>query len=153
MRFNPILAVLFLAISGAGTAVAQEEEGEESVAFREPLYMSEVDQDMRTPQAVRVGGVVFVSALNGTGETFEEQLRVVYIRLQSILGNFGLSMDDVAQERIYVKEGAALKGLEERRLLVYDEETAPASTLVRVAGFEQSGTLVSIELIAVASPE
>lgn len=122
-------------------------------AFREPLYFSDVDRDNRSPQAVRVGGVVFVSALSGPGDTVEAQARVAYMRLQSVLGNYGLTMADVAQERVYVKDGAPTWKLGELRPLFYGEDSGPATTLLKVAGFEEEGTLIAIELIAVANPE
>lgn len=130
----------------------QDEEAEE-VGFREPLFLSEMDKDARTPQAVRVGGVVFVAAMTSPGADLDEQTRTIYMRLQSVLGNYGLSMADVAQERIYLKSGIASEGLQERRAFVYREEFAPATTLVRVSGFENEDALISIELIAVANPE
>lgn len=148
--FLLLVAMLFPAFAGA---YGQEEDGEAEVGFREPLFLSELDKDARAPQAVRVGGVVFVAAMSSPGESLEVQVKTIYMRLQSILGNYGLSMADVAQERIYLKQGVPLQKLSERREFVYGESTAPARTLVRVAGFEDEATLISIELIAVANPE
>lgn len=125
---------------------------DEEPTFREPLYYSDVDRDQRTPQAVRVGGVVFVAAMSAPGPNLEEQLKTIYIRLQSVLGNYGLRMSDVAQERVYLRTGQSYLVASDARLLVYGEETAPAVSLVEVAGFEDDRTLVEIELIAVANP-
>lgn len=150
MRFNAFLLYVLIGAFSVGWGVsAQELEPE----FREELYFSEVDRDIRSPQAVRVGGVVFVSALSAGGATLEEQLQTIYIRMQSILGNYGLRMADVAQERIYLKSGQSYEVARERRSIVYGGEAAPALALVEVSGFEDREALVSIELIAVASPD
>ncbi len=150
MRFNANVFLLFLFVVTLNfSANAQDDVP----SFREELYYSEVDRDQRTPQAVRVGGVVFVSAMSAPGETLEEQLKTCYIRLQSVLGNYGLRMADVAQERVYLKSGQASDVMRSARLTVYNVGSAPASTMVTVDGFENSSTLVEIELIAVANPE
>ncbi len=150
MRFNANIAVMgLLALSPFLGAYGQEEEP----AFREPLYFSDVDREQRTPQAVRVGGVIFVSAMSAPGDTIDEQLRTVYIRLQSVLGNYGLRMSDVAQERVYLKNGQSYESVKSARFLFYGEESAPASTVVEVLGFENAMTLVEIELIVVANPD
>ncbi|MDQ8185322.1 RidA family protein [Pelagicoccus sp. SDUM812002] len=150
MSFNANIGALFLAITFfVFGAFGQDEEA----SFREPLFFSDLDKDQRTPQAVRVGGVVFVSALDAPGGTLEEQLRTIYIRLQSVLGNYGMRMGDVAQERIYLKKGASYDAATAARQIVYKEGAGPALTIVEVAGFENAGTLVEIELIAVANPE
>ena len=150
MRFNVFLSFVALFSSVFGTVAIAEEE---VPAFREPLYFSDVDRENRSPQAVRVGGVVFVSAISGRGSTIEQQTRTAYMRLQSILGNYGLKMADVAQERVFVKEGVSLDALIPLRPLFYGEDSGPASTLVRVAGFEDPNAMVSIEVVAVANPE
>lgn len=142
-----LILALYLVFSSAR---GQENE---DPGFREPLYFSNLDRDQRTPQAVRLGGVVFVSAMGSDGESLEEQLRLTYIRLQSVLGNYGLRMSDVAQERIYLKSGQSFEAVSNARLLVYSEDGAPASTMVEVSNLHQTGRLVSIELIAVANPE
>lgn len=151
MRINVYL--LSLIVSAFVVPFLAHAQDEETEAFREPLYFSEVDKDQRTPQAVRVGGVVFVSAMSGPGETVEDQVRSTYIRLQSVLGNYGLTMANVAQERIYLLEGQSYNAVAGERLRFYGEMSAPASTLVEVAGFAAAGTLVSIEMIAVAGPD
>lgn len=148
MRFKAFLFVVILVLRFEG--LSQEAE---LPSFREPLYFSDIDRENRSPQAVRVGGVVFVSAIKGQGDTLNQQAKTVYMRLQSILGNYGLTMADAAQERIYVKEGVRLEGLDQMRPLYYGENLGPATTLVSVSGFEDPGTLIAIELIAVANPD
>lgn len=150
MRFNGIIAGLAAVAAAAASGVRGEEE---PVEFREPLFYSEVDKDQRTPQAVRVGGVVFVAAMKAPGDTLEQQLRATYIRLQSVLGNYGLRSEDVVQERVYLKAGGSYEAAKEARLLVYGTGSGPSLTMVEVAGFEDSATLVEIEWVAVAHPE
>ncbi|MBK1876414.1 RidA family protein [Pelagicoccus mobilis] len=149
MRLNAfLLAGLFVGMGAV--IVSGAEEG--APAFREPLFFSEVDRENRTPQAVRVGGVVFVSAMTGPGESAEEQVRTIYIRLQSVLGNYGLTMADVAHERVYFSSDEALRKLKAMRGRYYGGSAGPATSFVRVAGFEDPGTLVSVEMMVVASP-
>lgn len=150
MRFNAnvfLLCLLVLTLNYGANAQ------DETPSFREELYYSDVDRDQRTPQAVRVGGVVFVSAMSAPGATLEEQIKTCYMRLQSVLGNYGLRMADVAQERIYLKSGQEVELTRPVRLSVYSVGSAPATTLVTVDGFENPNSLIEIELIAVANPE
>lgn len=151
MRINAFFLTL-LTVLLLGALPSQAQDGADA-SFREPLYFSEFDRDNRSPQAVRVGGVVFVSALSGPGATVEEQARVAYMRLQSVLGNYGMTMAEVAQERVYVKEGLSTTKLDKLRPLFYGEDLGPASTRLIVSGFDDPNTLVAIELIAVADPE
>jgi len=151
MKFNVFLYVASAAFCSASFFASAQEE--EAPPFREPLFFSDIDRDNRSPQAVRVGGVVFVSAMSGPGGSLEEQTRSSYIRLQSVLGSYGLTMKDVAQERIYLKEGVAWGSLSQLRALFYGEGAGPAKTLVNVSGFENQSTLIAIEMIAVANPE
>lgn len=150
MRFNANIGGLVLALALCAPALRGQEE---EVGFREPLFFSEIDRDERTPQAVRVGGVVFVAAMGASGDTVQQQARTAYIRLQSVLGNYGLRMADAVQERVYLKQGASYEAAKAARLLVYGEGGGPALTMVEVAGFEDPSTLIEIELVAVANPE
>ncbi|EDY83957.1 Endoribonuclease L-PSP superfamily [Verrucomicrobiia bacterium DG1235] len=150
MRIKAFFALLVLV--GFTLPALSFSQGDEA-EFREALYLSDVDRDQRTPQAVRVGGVVFVSAMSGPGATLQEQARSIYMRLQSVLGNYGMSMAEVAQERIYIRAGESYADASAARLAFFGEESAPASTLVEVAGFSDVGTLIEIEMIAVAGPE
>ncbi|MBC2607607.1 RidA family protein [Pelagicoccus albus] len=152
MRFNAFLVALLLC-GFAMPLFSQEHDSSEEPPFREPLYFSEVDRDNATPQAVRVGGVIFVSAISGEGSNVEEQIRTIYMRLQSIMGNYGLTMADVAQERIYLKSGESSEAVKFRRQLIYANGISPACSILQVAGLESPEALVAVELIAVASPD
>lgn len=131
-------------------ASGQDEEGQ---PFREPFYASEIEQEAGTPQALRVGGVVFVSGTSAPGSTLDEQLRATYIRIQSILGQYGLTMADVAQERIQTTDMAALERAMEARARAYPPGSAPASAWAEVSRLREPGALVQIEVIAVAGPD
>ncbi|MDQ8203187.1 RidA family protein [Pelagicoccus sp. SDUM812003] len=147
--------VAFFAVCAicAGGCLVEAETVEEPAAFRESNFMSEVEQDAGLPQSVRVGGVVFVSAMTSPGESFERQAKTIYIRLQSCLAQYGLSMRDVAQERVYLGSMSDYEQLVELRRLYYRGNAVPAFSCVQVSGFPQEGALLSIELMAVANPE
>lgn len=125
----------------------------EAVSFRESFYASEVDRDRGIPLAVRVGGVVFVSGLTAPGETMEAQLRGVYLRLGALLGQYGLSLANVAQERIYTTDLASLEACLELRHGFFDAGMHPASTRVQVLRLSGEGHLLEIEVMAVVGPE
>lgn len=135
-----------LAIRSAGAE-------EEAQGFREDVYLSEVDQDARLPQSVRVGGVVFVSATTAPGRDLEQQMRMCYLRIQSSLGAHGLTMDAVTMERIYALDLEALEKAKGMRELYYSGKHAPATSWVEVSGLAQEGALLAIEVMAVGNPE
>lgn len=143
-------SLLCLAV-GVSTVLAQDEDDEPS--YREALYYSEPNRDLRAPQAVRVGGVVFVSAVMGPGETFEQQLKTAYIRVQSALANYGMTMANVAQERLYLIDGDKYESASRLRVAYYREASAPAVSMVQVSGLPVEGSLVAVEVMAVANPE
>ncbi len=151
MNVNRFFALIAL-MSAANLSFAQE-EGEFEPPFREAFFMSELEEDQGLPQAVRVGGVVFVSATSAPGDSLEEQLKTIYIRIQSTLGRFGLSMVDVAQERIYTTDLARLEAAFGQRLLYYTPADAPATSWLEVARLPGEGRLLAIEVIAVAGPQ
>jgi len=90
--------------------------------------------------------------MSGPGESLSEQAETTYRRLQAVLGSYGLSMANVAQERVFLLEGQALGDFKARRSRFYASDSAPASSIVFVAGLEDAGSLLAIELVAVASP-
>ncbi len=135
------------------TAVWGQEKEAVAPPFREPLYMSELQRNDGFAQAVRVGGVVFVSATTAPGADFEAQLKTIYLRLQSTLGQFGLTMANVAQERIYTLDMAALQSALESRRAYYPADAVPAVSWVEVQGLADPDALLAVELMAVAEPE
>lgn len=138
----------------AALAVASGQDEEEGQPFREPFYASEIEEEAGMPQALRVGGVVFVSATSAPGATLEEQMQATYIRIQSILGQYGLTMANVAQERIQTTDMDALeRAASEERARAYPPGHAPASAWTEVSRLRERGALVQIEVIAVADPE
>lgn len=146
-------SLLWLLAAGASTASAQDEDESEEPGYREALYYSEPGRDLRAPQAVRVGGVVFVSAVTAPGETFEQQLMTAYIRVQSALGNYGMTMANVAQERLYLVDGDKFESASRLRVAYYREASAPAVSMLQVSGLSVEGARVAVEVVAVADAE
>lgn len=151
--FSWIAAFACILAALSGRLGAQSSQDDEAAPFRETFFMSEVEREAGVAQAVRVGGVVFVSATTARGESFEAQMRTIYMRIQSTLGQYGLSLADVAQERIFVLDLELLDAALPVRKRFYLGDAQPASTWVRVAGLPGTGHLLSIEVIAVANPE
>lgn len=148
-------AWLFGVALAIGALWGQEEDAEDEVEldeapFREALYLSELQQDRGYAQAVRVGGVLFVSATTSPVGDYETQLRTIYRRLQSVLGQHGMTMGNVAQERIYTLDMAALERSLETRRAFYPEARVPAVSWVEVKALADSGALLAVELMAVA---
>ena len=131
--------------------IRAQEDGE--YPFRDSFYMSEVEENLGMPQAVRVGGVVFVSGISARGADFETQMKTIYIRIQGALAQFGLTMSDVVNERIYTVDVAKLESVAELRSFYYDELAMPAFTWVQVEKLRGEGRLLEIEVMAVFGPE
>lgn len=151
----PVAALaLFGCVSGLSSALAENEpDGGDFPPFREAMFMSELQKDDGYAQALRVGGVVFVSATTAPGGDFDTQLATIYRRLQSSLGQYGLTMANVAQERIYTTDMSALQKALPKRRVFYPEEIVPAVSWVEVKSLAEPGALLAIELMAVAEPE
>lgn len=90
--------------------MVQKKSVEEAVNFGLPW-----EEDYGYSQAVRAGNMIFLSGQlshdergNFIGEgSFEKQIRQTYANIKSLLGKFGLSLDNIVSETIYVTDLAS----------------------------------------------
>lgn len=149
IRWSHVALSLFLAAVASASAADESQEP----PFREELFLSELQKDEGYAQAVRVGGVVLISATTGNGETFEDQLKTIYVRLQSTLGHFGLTMQDVVQERIYTTDMEALQRALPARAFYYRGDALPAVSWIEVQRLPEPDRFLAVEMMAVVGPD
>ena len=111
-------------------------------------------------QAIKVtgaGSLVFLSGIVGyevdgslPGDIVT-QAENAYASMQRVIEAAGGSMADVVKTNVYVGEEYQIHKDELRdiRARYFNDEGVPATTLLRVAGFAQTGYLFEIEAIAV----
>ena len=106
-------------------------------------------------QAVRAGDTVWLSGQLGHDDKgvlaggMEAQMRQAYANIRTLLEAYGLAMDDVTEEVVYVLDTPA--GLAARTKLsreVYPDPMRVASTLIGVVGLALPGQLVEIKIVA-----
>ena len=111
-------------------------------------------------QAIKVtgaGSLVFLSGIVGyerdgtLPKDIVTQARNAYASLKKVVEAAGGSLSDVVKTNVYVGEEYQIHKDELRdiRAEYFNDEGVPATTLLRVAGFAQTGYLFEIEAIAV----
>ncbi|MBX3031212.1 MAG: RidA family protein [Chloroflexi bacterium] len=114
----------------------------------------------RFNQAIKVtggGSLVFLSGIVGYDldgslpKDILTQAENCYASIQRIVEAAGGTLHDVVKTNVYVGEEYQIHKDELRdiRARYFDGEDVPATTLLRVAGFAQTGYLIEIEAIAV----
>jgi 2-iminobutanoate/2-iminopropanoate deaminase len=78
----------------------------------------------------------------------EEQTKVVFSRIEAILGEAGMTFDNVVKAQIFIKDISQSKIVSAIRDEVF-KNSKPASTLVEVSGFVKEGCMIEIEVTAV----
>lgn len=125
---------------------AEEDPGEVMI---ERFNASPLEEEIGYSQAIRVGQLVFVSGTTAAGKTLQEQLKTIYIRIQSTLAQFDCSMDDVVQERIQTTDMNALKKAQNLRKRFYKPGAYPTSTWTEVERLYDEDNLVAVDVVAV----
>jgi 2-iminobutanoate/2-iminopropanoate deaminase len=110
-------------------------------------------------QAIKVkaaGSLVFLSGIVGYAEdgsipkSILDQAENAYASMSRIMREAGGSMADIVKTNVYVGEEYQIHKDELRDIRAkYFVDDVPATTLLRVAGFAQTGYLFEIEAIAV----
>lgn len=111
-------------------------------------------------QAIKVtgaGSLVFLSGIVGyevdgtLPKDIVTQARNAYASMQRVIEDAGGTMADIVKTNVYVGEDYQIHRDELRdiRAQYFDDDGVPATTLLRVAGFAQTGYLFEIEAIAV----
>lgn len=83
-------------------------------------------------------------------DDLEAQVRLVFSRISEILGEAGMSFDDVVKLQIYVKDISYAKTVSSVRNELFSV-SKPASTLVEVSGFVKEGCCLEIDAVAAKS--
>ncbi len=106
-------------------------------------------------QAVRVGDTVWLSGQLGhddkgaLAEGMEAQMRQTYANIGALLRAYGMTMDDVVEEVVYVLDTqAAFVARKKLGREVYPDPMQVASTLIGVVGLAIPGELVEIKIVA-----
>ena len=113
-------------------------------------------------QAIKVtapGSLVFLSGIVGYEQDgslpkdIVTQAENAYASLKKVVEGAGGKLQDVVKTNVYVGEDYQIHKDELRdvRAKYFNDENVPATTLLRVAGFAQTGYLFEIEAIAVLS--
>jgi enamine deaminase RidA (YjgF/YER057c/UK114 family) len=106
-------------------------------------------------QAVKRGNTVWISGQLGHDDQgrlvsgMEAQMRQAYRNINELLGRFGMSMDNIVEEVIYVLDTPS--GFAARKLLgreFYVNPMLVASTLVQITGLALPGQVVEIKIMA-----
>ncbi len=106
-------------------------------------------------QAVRAGDTVWLSGQLGhddkgvLADGMEAQMRQTYTNIRTLLEAYGLTMNDVTEEVVYVLDTQS--AFEARKKLgreVYPDPMQVASTLIGVVGLAIPGELVEIKIVA-----
>lgn len=94
-------------------------------------------------KAVCLGDFVYVSAMNGYGETIEEQTITACNRILEAIGDWGLRMDHMVKFTVFLKD-ISLKQKFIESFKYFLEEPFPAVSIVEVSNLDDN-SLVSIE--------
>jgi enamine deaminase RidA (YjgF/YER057c/UK114 family) len=111
-------------------------------------------------QAIKISGagsLVFLSGIVGyevdgtLPKDILTQAENAYASLKRVVEEAGGTLEDVVKTNVYVGEEYQIHRDELRdiRAKYFDSEAVPATTLLRVAGFAQTGYLFEMEAIAV----
>ncbi len=106
-----------------------------------------LEQQFGVCQAVRVGDMLYVSGIAGTGDA-PDAMKQAYDALARTLRLHGLTFDNVVTERIYsskLSEVIDHKGIR----LAYYNKIFPVSTWIEVERFKLSENVIEIEITAV----
>lgn len=78
----------------------------------------------------------------------EEQTRVVFSRIETILKEAGMTFENAVKAQIFVKDITQSKIVSDIRDEIF-KDSKPASTMVEVSGFVKEGCMIEIEVTAI----
>lgn len=150
MNYARLLYVCFI-VSLMGQHAFSQSEGleEDEPIAREHFQAGDWENELGYSQAVKVGNVIFISGVRANGKDMKTQMKTVYMRIQSVLGRFGATMNDVTQERISTTDMAELKSLSKTRKMYYSPSAYPAVSWVQVGALADDFALIEVEVVAV----
>jgi 2-iminobutanoate/2-iminopropanoate deaminase len=107
-------------------------------------------------QAVRSGNTVRISGSLSVDEEFQPlhpgdmgaQIDTIYAGVRRTLENFGATLVQVVQERIYVTDMDSFLTANSRRVAAYEGAEFPAATVVQISRLAFPECMVEIEVTA-----
>lgn len=113
------------------------------------------EKDYGYAQAVKSGSTVWLAGQVGHDENgvlaagMEAQVRLAYRNIEKLLQKYGMSMDDVVEEVLYVLDlKAAFDARRKIGKTIYKEPMGVASTLIEVKGLVLPGQVIEIKIVA-----
>lgn len=107
-------------------------------------------------QAVKKGNTVWVAGQLGHDQNgnlavgMEEQLKLTYQNASKLLNGFGMTLDNVVEEVLYVLDmKTAFEARKKYGRLVYSNRKQVASSIVVVGGLALPNQLIEIKFVAV----
>ncbi len=124
--------------------------------MREIVSTSDAPSSPLFSQAVKGGGLVFVSGMTGSdvttgalaGPTIQEQTRQALANCRAVLAAAGATWDDIVEVGVLLASPADFAGMNEE-YAVWFPGTPPARYVAKL-GVELPGVLVSIRVTAVS---
>lgn len=138
---------LLLALTIAGFVAGCDANQTEGEAIARKSYHS-AEGDIGYAQVVKTGKTIYLSGITSGKETFEEQLKSIYGRIQKILGEYNADTDAIVKEVIYTRDIEALKAAIPIRKSYFKEGEYPSATWVQVERLYSGGHLLEVEIVA-----
>ena len=113
------------------------------------------EEDFGYAQAVKLGNSVWIAGQVGhdgkgvLGADMESQMKMAYSNIKTLLARFGMTMNDVVEEVLYVLDmNAAFTASKNLRRQVYPDPMDIPSTLIGVNELALPGQLIEIKIVA-----
>ena len=149
-------AVTLVMVATSISASAQQPSTQKTIGKKTFAFNMPWEEEYGYAQAVKKGNTVWISGQLGHDEKgvlakgMEEQLKQTYRNAQKVLESFGMTLDNVVEEVVYVtdfKSGFAARKTFARQF--YPNYKEVASTIVGVSGLAIPNQLIEIKFIAV----
>lgn len=106
-------------------------------------------------QAVKKGDMLWISGQLGHDdngkllEGMEAQMKQTYVNIKKILSRYGMTMDNVVEEVVYVLDMAtAFEARKKNKASFYPNPKSVASTIVVVGGLALPDQLIEVKIVA-----
>jgi enamine deaminase RidA (YjgF/YER057c/UK114 family) len=130
-----------------------------SDAIKRFHFLQEIERELGYCQVTRAGGFVFLAGITAANEDgsvahagdLGGQLRKVYETASRVLATQGLTLADVVDEVIHVKDMEQFMPHAETRKGFFPSGRYPATIALEVRGFALPEVLIEVKLVAYAS--
>ena len=113
------------------------------------------EQEYGYAQAVKLGGTVWVAGQLGTDEKgilqegMEKQMQQTYVNIEKLLVSYGMTMDDVVEEVLYVTDiETAFEARKKAGRMSYPNAMEVPGTMVEISRLALPQQVVEIKIIA-----